>query len=128
MDGAGSARPPDIDAVEAAKVVERIIGNAWAADANGNFIYVTPAALAFFGISLESLNSQSGESAFGWKQVIHPEDYESAAAAWRRCLRTGEHYNVEHRMLRATGVYGWARSSGQPIRGGNGVILGGTVR
>lgn len=129
MDGAGSARPPDIDAVEAAKVVERIIGNAWAADANGNFIYVTPAALAFFGISLESLNSQSGESAFGWKRVIHPEDYESAAAAWRRCLRTGEHYNVEHRMLRATGVYGWARSSGQPIRGGNGVILGwyGTV-
>ncbi|WP_332303243.1 PAS domain-containing sensor histidine kinase [Rhizobium sp. GR12] len=129
MGGEGLVRAPAIDAVEAAKVVERIIGNAWAADAEGNFIYVTPAALAFFGISLESLNSRSDESDFGWKRVIHPEEYDLAAILWRRCLQTGQHYNVEHRMLRATGVYGWARSTGQPVRDRNGMILGwyGTV-
>ncbi|KGE01312.1 PAS domain-containing protein [Rhizobium sp. YS-1r] len=129
VDGGGSARSPDIDAVQAAKVVERVTGNAWATDADGNFIYVTPAALAFFGTSLESLNSQPDENTFGWRRVIHPEDYDAAAAAWRRCLQTGEHYNVEHRMLRATGSYGWARSTGQPIRDAAGTITGwyGTV-
>lgn len=115
--------------MEAARIVERITGNAWATDAEGVFIYVTPAALAFLGITLESLNAPSAGSAFGWRRVIHPEDYDAAAAAWRRCLQTGEHYNVEHRMLRATGVYGWARSTGQPIRNGEGMIVGwyGTV-
>ncbi|WP_105403642.1 MULTISPECIES: PAS domain-containing protein [Neorhizobium] len=125
----GSASSPDIDAVQAAKIVERITGNAWATDAGGNFIYVTPAALAFFGTSLESLNAQPEEHTLGWKHVIHPEDYDAAAATWRRCLRTGEHYNVEHRMLRATGVYGWARSTGQPVRDRDGSVAGwyGTV-
>ncbi|MFB9947617.1 PAS domain-containing protein [Rhizobium puerariae] len=115
--------------MQAAKVVERITGNAWATDADGNFIYVTPAALAFFGTSLESLNSQLDENTLGWRRVIHPEDYDAAAAAWRRCMQTGGHYNVEHRMLRATGSYGWARSTGQPIRDGAGTITGwyGTV-
>ncbi|MBB3233349.1 PAS domain-containing sensor histidine kinase [Phyllobacterium endophyticum] len=123
----GSSRYPDIDAVQAAKVVERITGNAWSTDAAGNFIYVTPAARGFFGISLESLNSQPDK--LGWRQVIHPEDYDAAAVEWRRCLQTGEHYNVEHRMLRASGIYGWARNTGQPIHDGDGAIAGwyGTV-
>ncbi len=110
-------------------MVERITGNAWATDAGGIFTYVTPEALAFLGISLDSLNTNSAENDFGWRRVIHPDDYEAAATTWRRCLKTGEHYNVEHRMLRATGVYGWARSTGQPIRNGEGTIAGwyGTV-
>jgi PAS domain S-box-containing protein len=128
-DGGSPDKPFDITALEAAKVVERITGNAWATDAAGVFTYVTPAALAFFGISLDSLNATPAADVFGWRRVIHPDDYDAAAAAWRRCLETGDHYNVEHRMLRATGVYRWARSTGQPIRNGEGAILGwyGTV-
>jgi PAS domain S-box-containing protein len=129
IDSAGSSGTPHIDATQAARVVERITGNAWATDAAGNFIYVTPDALAFFGTSLESLNSSPDKNSFGWSRVIHPEDYIAAAAAWRRSLQSGEHYNVEHRMLRSTGVYGWARSTGQPICDGSGAITGwyGTV-
>ncbi|PSS61467.1 PAS domain-containing sensor histidine kinase [Ensifer sp. NM-2] len=125
MDSSGGSQgPPDIDAVQAAKLVERITGNAWAADAAGKLIYVTPAALAFFGASPESLNSQPDKNRFDWSRVIHPEDYDAAAVAWRRCLQTGEQYTVEHRTLRATGIYGWVRSTGQPIRDGEGAIAG----
>jgi len=128
-DGSSPDKPFDISALDAAKVVERITGNAWAADAEGVFTYVTPAALAFFGITLDSLNATPAPDVFGWRRSIHPEDYDAATAAWRRCLETGDHYNVEYRMLRATGVYGWVRSTGQPIRDGEGSILGwyGTV-
>ncbi|MBB3590564.1 PAS domain S-box-containing protein [Rhizobium sp. BK529] len=119
----------DADAVRAAKSVERLTGIAWATDAAGAFLYVTPSVLAFLGLTLEDFNAPLANKEFGWKRAIHPDDYEVAAALWRRCLQTGEHYSVDSRMLRPTGGYGWTRSTGQPLRDGNGVITGwyGTV-
>ncbi|MEI9424951.1 PAS domain-containing protein [Mesorhizobium sp. Cs1299R1N1] len=114
---------PDADAGWAAQVVERVVGNAWATDAAGRFIYVTPTALTLARMRLDDLNSPSEEGEFCWKRVIHPDDYDDAVAAWRRCLQTGEHYNVEHRMLRASGAYGWGRISGQPLRDSQGHVL-----
>lgn len=118
-----------IEILQAAKIIESVVGNAWATDADGTFIYVTPEALDFLALTLEDLNVPPQEDTFGWKRVIHPQDYDAAAAAWRRCLRTGEPYNVEHRMLRANGTYGWSRSTGQPLRDGSGRRVGwyGTV-
>lgn len=115
--------------LRAAKIVESVVGNAWATDADGKFIYVTPDALAFLNLTLDDLNTPPEEGSLGWKRVIHPEDYEDAAAMWRRSLRTGEPYNVEHRMLLANGAYGWGRSTGQTLHDGHGRILGwyGTV-
>lgn len=117
------------EAVRAAKIIESVVGNAWATDAAGRFIYVTPDALNFLGMTLEDVNAAADGDVFGWKRVIHPEDYDAAAAAWRHSLQTGERYNVEHRMLRASGVYGWGRSTGQPWRDREGRITGwyGTV-
>ncbi len=119
----------NVDASQAARIIERLLGNAWATDAAGRFVYVTPAALTFLGLTLDDINAASDDNSFGWKQAIHPEDYAEAAAMWRRCLETGEQYSVQHRMLRATGDYGWARSTGQPVRDRAGAITGwyGTV-
>lgn len=111
-----------IETLRAAKIIESVVGNAWATAPDGRFIYVTPDA--FPGVTLDDLNDPPEEGAFGWKRVMHAEDYDDAAAAWRHCLRTGEPYNVEHRILRANGTYGRGRSSGQPLRGGDGRILG----
>ncbi|MGB3477014.1 MAG: PAS domain-containing protein [Mycobacterium sp.] len=115
--------------LRAAKIVEGVVGNAWATDTDGRFIYVTPDALKFLKLTLDDLNTPPEDGSLGWKRVIHPEDYEDAAATWRHSLRTGEPYNVEHRMLLANGSYGWGRSTGQPLHDGRGQILGwyGTV-
>ncbi|QRM45840.1 PAS domain-containing protein [Rhizobium sp. BG4] len=118
-----SSTPGNVDAVSAAKLVERVNGNAWAADAQGVFAYLTPAALEFFGTSLEALNS-SDDGGPGWGRLVHADDYPAATDAWQRALKTGEHYNVEHRMLRSTGTYAWARCSGQPTRNEHGTITG----
>jgi PAS domain S-box-containing protein len=122
-DGAAS------DVVRAAKVVEQVVGNAWATDAAGRFVYVTPSVLIILGITQADLNSSSEDPAAGWRRLTHPDDYADAAAAWRRCLRTGEHYHVAHRLRAADGSYRWSRCSGQPVRDALGRILGwyGTV-
>ncbi|MDX8520298.1 PAS domain-containing protein [Mesorhizobium dulcispinae] len=111
------------EALRAARIVEGVVGNAWATDASGKFIYMTPSALTLLGTTLEELNSPSEEGAVGWKRLIHPDDYDAAVTMWRRCLQTGDHYNMEHRILRASGAYGWSRSSGQPLRDSTGRMV-----
>ncbi|MBZ9864766.1 PAS domain-containing protein [Mesorhizobium sp. CA15] len=113
----------DFEALRAARIIEGVVGTAWATDASGTFTYVTPGALTLLGTTLEELNSPSEEGAVGWKRIIHPDDYDGAVTIWRRCLQTGDHYNVVHRILRASGAYGWSRSSGQPLRDSTGRIL-----
>lgn len=52
----------DSEALRAARIVEGVVGNAWAADASGKFTYVTPSALTLLGTTLEELNSPSSEA------------------------------------------------------------------
>jgi PAS domain S-box-containing protein len=117
------------EAVQAARIVENVVGNAWATDAAGRLTYVTPTILITLGMTLEELDAPSGEDGFAFQRLIHLDDQEAAAAAWRHALRTGEHFNVEFRMLRATGVFGSVRCSGQAARDPRGEITGwyGTV-
>ncbi|WP_245478691.1 PAS domain-containing protein, partial [Mesorhizobium sp. M7A.F.Ca.US.014.04.1.1] len=120
---------PDAEALRAARLIESVVGNGWATDAAGRFSYVTPSTLSLLGTTLEEFNTSSEDGSAGWKRLIHPDDYDRAVAEWRRCLQTGEHYNVEHRILRASGAYGWSRSSGQPLcdSEGNAVAWYGTL-
>jgi hypothetical protein len=54
-----------LDAVHAAKLVESVVGVAWAPDPTGRFISVTPTAPGFRGLTLEQLNSSSEEHPAG---------------------------------------------------------------
>jgi len=117
-------------AVSAAKVIESLHGKAWAFDATGKFSYVTPAAQIAIDMALEDLNRRLDEREFidggevGWMRGVHPDDVDRAAATLRHCLRTGEPWNIEYRMLRATGQYVWHRISARPTRDGEGRITG----
>jgi PAS domain S-box-containing protein len=119
-----------IEAVKAAKVIESLHGKAWAFDAMGKFTYVTPAAQVAIDMALEDLNRRLGEREFidggeaGWMRGVHPEDVDRAASTLRHCLKTGEPWNIEYRMLRATGQYVWHRISARPTRDDEGAITG----
>ena len=47
----------------------------------------------------------------GWKEVIHSDDYIKCSEAWENSLRTGEDYEVEHRLKKGEAakisIYGW---------------------
>lgn len=119
-----------VEAVKAAKVIESLHGKAWAFDAMGKFTYVTPAAQVAIDMALEDLNRRLSEREFidggevGWMRGVHPDDVDRAASTLRHCLRTGEPWNIEYRMLRATGQYVWHRISARPTPDDEGRITG----
>src|SRR5262245_13193494 len=51
----------EFEALHAARIIESVVGNAWATDAAGKFTYMTPAALSVLGMTLDELNSASQE-------------------------------------------------------------------
>jgi len=106
----------------------RIIGSmpafAWATDAAGRFTYVSPNTLAYLGTVQQDLDPLRDEDEFGWRRVVHPDDYDHVAARWRHCLQSGDHYDTEHRLRRADGAYRWFRNSGRPSRDSQGKITG----
>jgi PAS domain S-box-containing protein len=110
------------DDARALQILESMPGFAWSADAAGRFTYVSPSTLAFLGNASEELNVSEDEDEFGWRRFVHPDDYDRVAARWRHCLKTGDHYDTEHRLRRADGAYRWFRNSGRPSRDSQGRI------
>ena len=119
-----SDSPSEIDseAMRVLQIIESMPGFAWSADAAGRFTYVSPNTLTFLGNAREDLNTSEDEDEFGWRRFVHPDDYDRVAARWRHCLETGDHYDTEHRLRRADGVYRWFRNSGRPSRDSQGRI------
>ena len=58
----------------------------------------------------------------GWNGMFHPDDQARAAALWRRCLETGEPYEIEYRLRRHDGLYRWTLGRARPIRNEAGEI------
>ncbi|SBV31893.1 PAS domain S-box-containing protein [uncultured Sphingopyxis sp.] len=118
------------DAVRAAKIIEDIYGSAFAFDTEGQFTYATPTAQASLAMTLDDFNAPLSDEPFleggdlGWKNGVHPEDYEAAAAELRRCMRAGEPFNYEYRVLRASGDCVWHRFAIRPARAGDGRVTG----
>jgi PAS domain S-box-containing protein len=85
---------------------------AWSATPDGHFDYFNKQMVEFTG----QRDDQSG-SAF------HPDDWKKASALWQNCLKTGETYEVEHRLCRHDGEYRWMISRALPVRDGEGRII-----
>jgi PAS domain S-box-containing protein len=112
-----------LDVERRLRILECMPGFGWSANAAGQFTYITPNALTFLDMTGDELNAPDADDEFGWRRVVHPEDYERVAARWRHCLRTGEHYDAEHRLRRADGTYRWFRNLGRPFRDEQGNIV-----
>jgi PAS domain S-box-containing protein len=106
------------------RILESMPGHAWSADAEGRFTFVSANTLAYIGEPPAELDPIPDSDAFGWRRVVHPDDYDRVVARWRHCLATGEHYDTEHRIRRWDGVYKWFRNSGLASRDASGRIVG----
>ena len=89
----------------------------WTADAEGNILDFSQQWLDLTGLTREAVLGA------GWMQVPHPEDRPRMVEAWTRSLRTGEPYDVEHRIRLADGEYRWMRSRAAPRRDAGGRIV-----
>jgi PAS domain S-box-containing protein len=89
----------------------------WTALPDGSLDYVTQRVAEYFGKPAERILRD------GWKDVVHPDDLAAAGAAWMHSLETGKPYNIEFRLLRADGQYGWHLGRAIPQRDEHGVIV-----
>src|SRR5262249_25558466 len=120
-----ASNPPiDDDAVRAAKVVERLLGNAWAFDVAGRPTYLTPIAQTFVAVTLAEFQAAFDAGHLVFARTSHPDEYDPIAAAWRRSLQTGDPFYIERRIRRATGILDWTRTAIVPTHDSNGRITG----
>jgi PAS domain S-box-containing protein len=98
-------------------LTENLPVQVWTAQPDGQLDYVTQRVADYFGKpALEILRD-------GWKDVVHPEDLPRAGAAWMHSLATGDPYNVEFRLRRHDGKYGWHLARAIAQRGLTGAIV-----
>ncbi len=88
----------------------------WATFPNGSHDYYNGRWYEFTGLP-------EGSTEGGlWSALVHPEDREAAAEAWRHALATGEAYEVEYRLRHRSGEYRWVLGRALPVRDADGRI------
>jgi PAS domain S-box-containing protein len=96
-------------------IVDRIPGLVATMTAAGNVEHVNQRILDYTGRTLEELQD--------WRPLLHPDDLAMVMSRWSRSVETGQPYEVEHRILRADGVYRWFQVHGLPMLDSEGRVV-----
>lgn len=59
----------------------------------------------------------------GWADILHPDDEKRAWSTWRECLKTGNPYQIEFRLLDKYGDYRWWMVRAIALKDDNGNIM-----
>ncbi|MDQ4120940.1 MAG: PAS domain S-box protein [Acidobacteriota bacterium] len=87
----------------------------WTTDINGKVNSDSPSWRDFTGQTYEEwLNN-------GWG-VVHPDDREHSAIAWKKAIETQSFYETEYRVRHKSGEYRWTAVRGVPLRNEDGTI------
>ena len=89
----------------------------WSCDALGAPQYLSRAYLQKIGVSLDEYKKN------GWKQIVHPDDWERVKKDWSQCLKEGEAWSHEHRIKDKDGNCYAILSKGTPIKNDSGNII-----
>ena len=60
---------------------------------------------------------------WGWANALHPDDRPVALENWEKCRLTGEAFEMEYRLLNATGGFRWHLVRATPMRDSDGIIV-----
>jgi len=90
----------------------------WVARPEGSHEYYNRRWYEYTGRQREILTNR------GWSDLFHPDDVNRADQAWIEALRTGNSYEIEFRLKRASdGAYRWFLGRALPYRDENGEIV-----
>ncbi|HEX2972959.1 MAG TPA: PAS domain S-box protein [Tepidisphaeraceae bacterium] len=99
-------------------LAESIPQMVWSCDASGQLLDFNQRWFEYTG----QTPAEAGGS--GWAQVLHPEDRDRVLQQWMHSLRTGEKYESEGRLRRASdGSYRWHLAQAVPMRDAKGRIV-----
>ena len=97
--------------------IDRIPGLVWGTLPDGSSDFNNQRWLEYTGLSEEEARD------WGYKSVIHPEDYQRLVAQWARHFASGEPIEDEARLRRSDGEYRWFLHRAVPLRDEKGAIV-----
>jgi PAS domain S-box-containing protein len=117
-----SARREAEEAWKRSERLYRAIGESidygvWLCDREGRNVYTSESFLRLVGLTQEQC------SAFGWGDVLHPDDAARSIAAWKECVRNGGQWDVEHRFRGVDGQWHPILARGVPVKDDQGEII-----
>jgi hypothetical protein len=98
-------------------IIETIPSMLWSASPTGEVTHISQRVLEYSGMSFEDFPN------LGWKNIIHPDDFDDTAKKFFRAIETGESYSAIHRLRRTDGEYRWHHAMGEPLRDPRGTII-----
>ena len=98
-------------------------GLGWRAHPNGRIQFMSPAMLAYFGVSDAEMRRILDVHDYALP-FVHPDDLERMDAEWRHSIKTGEPLKIERRLRRHDGTYRWFRDTAIAARDDRGRIIG----
>ncbi|WP_164928956.1 PAS domain-containing protein [Gloeobacter violaceus] len=95
-------------------LLECIPQMAWSATPDGRLECANQLCLEYTGLALEQI------CGWGWRSVVHPEDWLRCTVPWCEALRTGQAYELEYRLRRRRdGAFLWHLARGRPVHDGD---------
>ena len=99
------------------RIAEGIPNMVWTARADGGLDYFNRRVFEYTGLTANELKD------WGWRDVIHPDDWLLCEERWRRSLETGVNYEIEFRIRRGSdSSYRWHLGAALPLRHPDGTI------
>ncbi len=89
----------------------------WGAGPDGGCDYFSTQWTTYTGISESKLLG------WAWMEALHPDDREPTRQFWTESVAGRQPYDVEYRIRRSDGTYGWFKTRGTPIRNTDGRIV-----
>jgi two-component system, chemotaxis family, CheB/CheR fusion protein len=107
MTGMKKAQQEIVQSAEKTKfIAESMPGKVWTADEEGRFTYINARWLEYSGLSFKEMAN------WGWQNIIHRDDLFETQRLWKQSIATGQDLQIEHRLLRADGIYHWHLTRG----------------
>jgi PAS domain S-box-containing protein len=97
-------------------IIETIPGLVWCATPDGQLDYLNRRILDYTGTTLDAFAQA------GWAHVLHPDDVEPVRRAWSQAVATGQPHEIQCRLRRSDGAYGWFHVLGQAARDAEGRV------
>jgi len=98
-------------------LIEALPQLVWSATPDGACDYFSTQWTEYTGVAESELLG------WRWMDVLHPDDRQSTRQIWTDSVAGRRAYDVEYRVRRHDGTYGWFKTRGVPIRDSNGNIV-----
>ncbi len=89
----------------------------WTTDVEGRTTYISRRWYEMTGMPVE------GSLGSGWMEAVHPDDRAICQQKWKRCVATGETFEIEYRLRDAAKEFRWYLDRAVPLRDDSGAIL-----